>query len=89
MTKTKTAAKAKQNAQSTVDTKPLARANSKQAIVIELLKREEGATIGQMCEATGWQAHTVRGTLSGTLKRKGLVITSEKPEGGERVYRSA
>ena len=62
--------------------------NSKQALVIEMLKRPEGATIAQICEATGWQAHTVRGTFAGAFKKKlGLTITSEKPEGGDRIYR--
>ena len=62
--------------------------NSKQAQVIAMLRRPEGATIRQIAEATGWQAHTVRGTFAGVLKKKlGLTITSEKPKGGERVYR--
>jgi hypothetical protein len=62
--------------------------NSKQALVIEMLKRPEGATIAQICEATGWQAHTVRGAFASALKKKlGLTITSEKPEGGDRIYR--
>ena len=41
--------------------KPRTRENSKQAEVIRMLQRPEGATIGQICTATGWQAHTVRG----------------------------
>ncbi len=46
------------------------------------------STIAQIAEATGWQRHTVCGAISGALKKKlGLTITSEKPEGGERVYR--
>jgi hypothetical protein len=66
------------------------RENSKQASVIAMLQRPEGATITQICEATGWQSHTVRGTFAGAFKKKlGLAITSEKPEGGERVYRAA
>jgi hypothetical protein len=66
------------------------RHNSKQATVIQMLQRPEGATINQICEATGWQAHTVRGTFAGAFKKKlGLTITSEKPEGGERIYRVA
>jgi hypothetical protein len=70
--------------------KPRTRANSKQAQVIAMLQRPEGATIAQLCEATGWQAHTVRGTLAGALKKKlGLTVVSEKVEGGERVYRIA
>ena len=55
-----------------------------------MLKRPEGATIQQICEATEWQAHTVRGTFAGAFKKKlGLTITSDKAEGGERVYRIA
>jgi Protein of unknown function (DUF3489). len=71
-----------------VEGKPRVRANSKQAAVIQMLQRPEGATINQICAATGWQAHTVRGTFAGALKKKlGLTITSEKQEGGERIYR--
>lgn len=66
------------------------RENSKQAQVIAMLKRPEGTTIGQICEATGWQAHTVRGTFAGAFKKKlGLTIESDKVQGGERVYRIA
>ncbi len=69
--------------------KPLrTRADSKQALVIGLLQRPEGATIEQIMEATGWQQHTVRGTLAGTLKKRlGLTINSTKEAGGQRVYR--
>ncbi len=66
------------------------RADSKQATVIGLLQRPEGATIAQIMEATGWQQHTVRGTLAGTLKKRlGLTINSSKETGGQRVYRLA
>jgi hypothetical protein len=69
---------------------PRTRENSKQAQVIAMLKRPEGATIAQICEATNWQAHTVRGTFAGAFKKKlGLTITSDKAEGGARVYRIA
>ncbi len=69
---------------------PRTRENSKQAEVIRMLQRPEGATIGQICIATGWQAHTVRGTFAGAFKKKlGLTIVSDKPQGGERVYRIA
>ena len=72
------------------ETKPRTRENSKQAEVIRMLQRPEGATIGQVCQATGWQAHTVRGTFAGAFKKKlGLTIVSDKPQGGERVYRIA
>jgi hypothetical protein len=64
------------------------RADSKQALVIGLLQRPEGATIAQIMEATGWQQHTVRGTLAGTLKKRlDLTITSSKEAGGQRIYR--
>lgn len=64
------------------------RIDSKQALVIEMLKRPEGATIAQLMEATNWQQHTCRGTLAGSLKKRlGLTITSTKEVGGQRVYR--
>ena len=64
------------------------RASSKQAQVIEMLKRPEGATITQICEAIGWQQHTVRGAFAGAFKKKlGLEITSTKNLDGVRVYR--
>jgi hypothetical protein len=70
--------------------KPRTRENSKQAEVIRMLQRPEGATIDQICTATGWQAHTVRGTFAGAFKKKlGLTIVSDKPQGGERIYRIA
>jgi hypothetical protein len=69
---------------------PRTRDNTKQATVIGMLKRSEGATIPQICEATGWQSHTVRGTFAGAFKKKlGLIIVSEKAQGGQRVYRVA
>lgn len=55
--------------------------------VVELLSRAEGAKLKDMMAATGWQAHSVRGAMSGALKRhRGLTISSEKGEEG-RVYR--
>ena len=67
---------------------PRTRDNSKQAQVIAMLMRPEGATIAQICEATGWKQHTVRGTFAGAFKKKlGLEITSTKESGGERLYR--
>ena len=67
--------------------KPRTRENSKQAQVIAMLQRPEGATIAQICEATGWQAHTVRGTFAGAFTKKlGLAITSTKVSGGDRIY---
>ena len=67
---------------------PRTRENSKQAQMIELLKRPDGATLNQLVEVTGWQAHTVRGAMAGALKKKlGLTITSDKATGQERIYR--
>jgi hypothetical protein len=64
------------------------RESSKEAMLIEMLRRPEGATIAQIMATTGWQAHTCRGAFAGALKKKrGLTVTSEKLDGGERVYR--
>ncbi|PPU93735.1 hypothetical protein XalbCFBP2523_04585 [Xanthomonas albilineans] len=53
-----------------------------------VIAQAEGATIAQICEATGWQPHTVRGTFAGAFKKKlDLSIVSDKAPGGERVYR--
>ena len=72
------------------EAKPRTRENSKQATVIQMLQRPEGATITQICSATGWLPHTVRGTFAGAFKKKlGLVLTSEKAQGGDRIYRVA
>ena len=66
------------------------RDDTKQAQLVAMLRRKEGATIAQIVAATGWQPHTVRGAFAGALKKKlGLTVTSEKVEGGERVYRLA
>jgi len=71
-------------------TGPKPRRPSKQALVIELLQRPQGVTIAQVCAATGWLAHTVRGSFAGALKKKlGLQIVSDKTQGGERTYRIA
>lgn len=66
------------------------RAGTKQAQIIALLQRPEGASIAEIVAATGWQAHTARGMISGALKKRlGLAITSEKAEGRGTVYRIA
>jgi hypothetical protein len=64
------------------------RENSKQAQLIAMLQRPDGATIAEMAEALEWQHHTVRGALAGALKKKlGLEVTSEKVEPRGRVYK--
>jgi hypothetical protein len=55
------------------------RAGTKQAQMIELLKRPEGATVEQIAAATGWQHHTIRGAISGALKKKlGLTVEATR-----------
>ncbi len=64
------------------------RRGSKKAKIIALLKRPGGAALEQLQKVTGWQAHSVRGFLSGTLKKKmRLRILSSKLPDGHRVYR--
>jgi len=64
-----------------------ARDGSKTAKILDLLKRPGGATSKELMKATGWLAHSVRGFLSGTVRKKmGLTVTSPKSEDGERTY---
>jgi hypothetical protein len=70
--------------------KPVSPKETKQALLIGLLKRRAGATIDEVKKVTGWQAHSVRGAISGTLKKKlGLKVESEAIDGRGRVYRIA
>ena len=64
------------------------RTGTKQAQLIEMLKRPEGVTVDEVVKALDWQAHTVRGAMAGALKKKlGLTIESEKVDERGRVYR--
>jgi len=84
--KAKTPAKPPAKTASKASTLP-ARAASKQSQLIALLQSPAGATIEQMTRATGWQPHTVRGTISGSLrKRLGLQVVCGG-EAGAGVYR--
>ena len=66
------------------------RSGTKQEALIAMLRAEGGATIDDIVAALQWQAHTIRGVMSGALKKKlGLTITSEKIEGKGRVYRAS
>lgn len=63
------------------------RQGTKLATVVSMLKAENGATLNQIIEQTGWQKHTARGTFSNLKKSYGLTVTSEKPDDKDRVYR--
>jgi Protein of unknown function (DUF3489) len=64
-----------------------ARDGSKKAEILGMLQRKGGATLAQIMKATGWQAHSVRGFISGALgKKMGLTVGSVRREDGERVY---
>jgi hypothetical protein len=66
------------------------REGTKQAQLIDMLKRPEGATVEEIASTMQWQPHTVRGAIAGALKKKlGLTVTSETVEGRGRVYRIA
>jgi hypothetical protein len=65
-----------------------ARRGSKTAKILDLLKRPGGVTLKELIKATGWQAHSVRGFLSGTVgKKMGTPVKSAKRADGERAYR--
>jgi hypothetical protein len=87
--KTKPKPATTQTPDATDTAKPVAiRAGTRQAQIIAMLQRPEGATVAEMVEATGWLAHTVRGCISGALKKKlGLPIAAEKVEGRGTVYK--
>ena len=75
---------------SATDGRATAREGSKKAEVVELLRRKQGATLAEIMKTTGWQAHTVRGFVSGTLTKKlGINVESFRDEGKERTYRIA
>jgi hypothetical protein len=70
------------------DAAPAARDGSKKAIVLDMLKRPDGVTLKDIMDATEWQAHSVRGFISGSLgKKMGLTVESFKRPDGVRAYR--
>jgi Protein of unknown function (DUF3489) len=83
---------AKKGAKTTKGTKTLKKASavrqgSKTERVLDLLKRPGGATTKELMKLTGWQPHSVRGFLSGTVgKKMQLAVTSTKSEDGEHTY---
>lgn len=69
-------------------TPPTIRPGTKLAAIIDAMKQSGGATIAQMMAGTGWQAHTVRGAISGMVrKRLGYEVATEKGAEGQRSYR--
>ena len=65
------------------------RTGTKQAKLIAMLRAVDGTTVEQAAKAFGWQPHTVRGAIYGSLKKAGLNVVSEKTEDRGRVYRIA
>ena len=61
---------------------------TKKDAVLALLRREQGATLAELMTTTGWQAHSVRGFISGTLRKKlGFAVAATKNPAGEHTYR--
>jgi hypothetical protein len=85
--KTSPAKKAPKGRTKAKPAKPEARDGSKTARILDLLKRPGGVTAKELMKATGWQPHSVRGFISGTVgKKMGLTVTSVKGDDGERTY---
>jgi hypothetical protein len=82
--------KAKPAHKATAKKAAAARRGSKTAKIIDLLKRPGGVTLKEVIKATRWQAHSVRGFLSGTIgKKMGIRVESSKRPDGERSYRTS
>ena len=64
----------------------MAARGTKRQMVLDLLQRAEGSTVAALCEATGWQQHSVRGFLAGQIKKTGLKLISEKKDGVRRYH---
>ncbi len=86
----KLCADAAEQSQSGLQPKSKTRQNSKTNTLIALLKRKQGVSIPEMMHATGWQSHSIRGFMAGTLKKKfGHTASSTKSKFGERRYHVA
>jgi hypothetical protein len=61
---------------------------TKKGAILDLLRRESGATLAELAEATGWKRNSILGFLSGNLRKKmGLVVESSWQTGHERIYK--
>src|SRR6187455_2253086 len=91
MTKPKNAARTQPAVTKPARSKPQPdKAKSKLQQLEAMLRRPDGVTVVQIGKALHWQTHSVRGAMSGSLKKKqGLTITSEKTQDGRRLYRIA
>ena len=68
--------------------KPEARTRTKKAVVLELLRRKQGATTADIAKATGWQNHSIRAFISAHVAKKmGLAVELAKNDAGKRIYR--
>lgn len=63
------------------------KATTKSHQIVILLSRPNGASIAELIKATSWQAHSVRGFMAGTLKKKGMEVTSAREDDKARRYR--
>ena len=87
-TQTKSKTQTKKLTPSAKPKKTVAKPKTKKQICIEMLKRPKGASVAELQKAIGWQAHSVRGFLSGTIRKlDGIALVSEQTERGERRYR--
>lgn len=65
------------------------KAPGKLDLLIAALNTPDGATIAELMQVSGWQAHSVRGAMAGALKKRGIAVTSDKLTDRGRVYRIA
>jgi Protein of unknown function (DUF3489) len=74
-------------AKDTTPKPPIQRSGTKQAQIISMLQRPEGATVAEIVAATAWQAHSARGMISGVLRKNlGMLVTTKKNMGRGRTY---
>lgn len=59
---------------------------TKLELIVNHLSRNNGASLPELVKTSGWQAHSIRGFMSGALKKRGLVVMSTKQEGKDRRY---